>query len=291
MLQRKPARIAIIGMAGRFPGASDLEALWENLKQGRESISHFTDEELKASEYDFDAVRNEPGYVKARGVLDGVDMFDAGFFGFRPREAESLDPQQRVWFECAWQALEDAGVAPRKYPGKIGVFAGGGYLTTYLLHNICNGRDFIEQLVRLRAVDSFQNIINNDKDFLPTRTSYLFGLTGPSINVQTACSTSLVAVAQAAQSLLLGDSDVCLAGGISIQLPQVRGYLTQEGGMESPDGHIHVFDADAGGTVFSNGVGAVVLKRLDDAQRDGDHVLAVLDGYGLNNDGGGKAAT
>lgn len=290
MQQRKPARIAIIGMAGRFPGARDLEALWENLREGRESISHFTDEELAATEYDFDAVRNEPGYVKARGVLDDVDMFDAGFFGFRPREAESLDPQQRVWFECAWQALEDAGVAPRKYPGKIGVFAGGGYLNTYLLHNICNGRDFIEQLVRLRAVDSFQNIINNDKDFLPTRTSYLFGLTGPSINVQTACSTSLVAVAQAAQSLLVGDSDICLAGGISIQLPQVRGYLTQEGGMESPDGHIHVFDANAGGTVFSNGVGAVVLKRLDDAQRDGDHVLAVLDGYGLNNDGDGKAS-
>lgn len=290
MIKREPARIAVIGMAGRFPGANNVATLWENLKAGTESISHFSDEELARSEYAFNEVNKEPGYVKSRGVLEDTEMFDAGFFGFKPREAASLDPQQRVWFECAWEALEDAGVAPAKYDGRIGVYAGGGYLNTYLLHNICSNRESIEELVRLRAVDSFQNIINNDKDFLPTRTSYLFGLTGPSINIQTSCSTSLVAVVQATQSLLLGESDVCLAGGISIQFPQVRGYLSQDGGMESPDGHIRVFDEQANGTVFSNGAGVVVLKRLDDAKKDGHRILAILDGYGLNNDGSSKAS-
>ena len=290
MIKREPARIAVIGMAGRFPGANNVATLWKNLETGTESISHFSDEELAKSEYAFDEVIKEPGYVKSRGVLEDVDMFDADFFGFKPREAASLDPQQRIWFECAWEALENAGVAPAKHKGKIGVYAGSGYLNTYLLHNICSNRDSIEELIRLRAVDSFQNIINNDKDFLPTRTSYLFGLTGPSINIQTSCSTSLVAVVQATQSLLLGESDVCLAGGISIQFPQVRGYLSQDGGMESPDGHIRVFDEKANGTVFSNGVGIVVLKRLDDAKKDGHRILAILDGYGLNNDGFSKAS-
>lgn len=290
MIERKPTRIAVIGMAGRFPGANNVTTLWDNLKAGAESISHFSDEELARNEYAFNEVIKEPGYVKSRGVLKDVEMFDADFFGFRPREAASLDPQQRVWFECAWEALENAGVAPTKYDGRIGVFAGGGYLNTYLLHNICHNRESIEALVRLRAIDSFQNIVNNDKDFLPTRTSYLFGLTGPSINVQTSCSTSLVAVVQAVQSLLLGDSDACIAGGISIQFPQVRGYLSQDGGMESPDGHIRAFDEKANGTVFSNGIGVVILKRLDDAKKDGHRILAILDGYGLNNDGSGKAS-
>ncbi|MEE4175807.1 MAG: amino acid adenylation domain-containing protein [Xanthomonadales bacterium] len=289
-MKRVENDIAIIGMAGRFPGARDLETFWENLRAGRDSISRFSREELLASDYALEEVLEDPGFVPARGVLEDIDLFDAGFFGFRPREAASLDPQQRLWFECAWEALEHAGIAPAKTAQRIGVFAGGGYLNTYLMLNLCQDRDAVERLVRLRSVDAFQNIINNDKDFLPTRTSHLFGLTGPSVNVQTACSTSLVSVVMAAQSLVLGESDVCLAGGISIQLPQVRGYLAQEGGMDSFDGVLRPFDARANGTVFGNGVGVVVLKRLADAERDGDRVLAVLKGYALNNDGSRRAS-
>ncbi len=289
-MEKPHHEIAIIGMAGRFPGAANLDEFWANLLAGKDSISRFSEAELAASDYALSEVVDDPGFVPARGVLDGIDQFDAQFFGFRPREAASLDPQQRVWFECAWEALEHAGISPAKSRDRIGVFAGGGYLNTYLMLNLCKDRDAVERLVRLRAVDAFQNIINNDKDFLPTRTSHLFGLTGPSVNVQTACSTSLVAVIMGAQSLLLGESDVCLAGGISIQLPQVRGYLSQEGGMDSFDGVVRPFDAKANGTVFGNGVGAVVLKRLSDARRDGDQVLAVLRGYALNNDGARRAS-
>jgi len=281
--------VAVIGLNGRFPGARNVEEFWANLVAGRETIRFFPDEELARNDYDFESVRNKPNYVKARGVLDDVEMFDARFFNFNPREASVLDPQHRIWLECAWEALEKAGVDPETYPGAIGVFA-GGYITSYLLYNLITDREYIEKLVRFRAVDAFQNIISNDKDYLPTRTAYKFNLKGPAVNVQTACSTSLVAVCQACQSLLHFESDICLAGGVCITFPQIKGYLYQEGGMVSPDGHCRPFDARAAGTVFSNGVGVVVLKRLEDALADRDHIHAVILGSALNNDGALKVS-
>ncbi|MDH5394004.1 MAG: amino acid adenylation domain-containing protein, partial [Gammaproteobacteria bacterium] len=281
--------VAIIGMAGRFPGADNVEEFWQILKEGKETTSVLTDEQLRHGEYDFEKLKNNANFVRTRGILKDVDMFDAEFFGFNPREASVLDPQQRVWLETAWQALENASYAPEKYSGAIGVFA-GSYTNTYLLHNLCKDREYIENLVRFRSVDAYATMLSNDKDFLPTRTSYKFNLKGPSINVQTACSTSLVAVAQACQSLLQYESDICLAGGVCISLPQEKGYLYQEGAMVSPDGHCRSFDADAKGTVFSSGVGAVVLKRLDEAVADGDNIRAVIRGSAINNDGSLKVS-
>ncbi|GJL62118.1 MAG: hypothetical protein NPIRA04_07720 [Nitrospirales bacterium] len=281
--------IAIVGMTGRFPGARNLREFWENLVAGRESIYHFTDEELRDKEIDFDAIRNNPDFVRARGILTDVDLFDAGFFGFTPRDAAILDPQQRIWLECAWEALEVSGHAPDKFKGAIGVFA-GSYLNSYLLHNLCVDRNYIEGLVRFRSVDAFQTLISNDKDYLPMRTSYKLNLHGPSVNVQTACSTSLVAVCQACQSLLHYESDLALAGGVCVTFPQERGYFHQEGGMLSPDGSCRPFDAKAHGTVFSSGIGVVVLRRLEDALADGDQIEAVLKGFALNNDGSNKVS-
>ena len=281
--------IAIIGMQGRFPGAKDTHEFWQLLKDGKETVRFFSDEELRAIELDFDAVKDKPNYVRARGVLEDVDQFDASFFGFNPKEATVLDPQQRVWLECAWEALERAGYDPEKYNGSIGVYA-GSYVNSYLLYNLCSDRDYIERLVRLRSVDAYQNIVSNDKDFLPSRTSYKFNLCGPSVNIQTACSTSLVAICQACQSLLNYESDLCLAGGICISFPQIRGYLSHEGGILSLDGHCRPFDAGAQGTVLSSGVGVVVLKRLEDAWAAGDSILAVIKGFALNNDGSKKVS-
>lgn len=292
-MSRKPNEIqnavAVIGMAGRFPEASTPEELWEILAEGRETIRTLTDEELAASEVDWESVRDDPSYVKARGTLPDTDLFDARFFGLTPRDASILDPQQRVWLEIAWEALESAGCAPDKYPGAIGVFA-GSYINSYLLHNLCRDRDYIDRLVRYRSADSFITLISNDKDYLPSRTAFLFDLKGPAVCVQTACSTSLVAVAKACQSLLTFESDVCLAGGISITFPQEKGYLYQEGGMVSPDGHCRAFDAAARGTVFSNGAGVVVLKRLEDAVADRDRIRAVILGSAVNNDGSDKVS-
>ncbi len=281
--------IAIIGMAGRFPGAKNIHEFWQILKDGKETIRTLSHEELRDEELDYDAVKDDPDYIRARGTLDGIDQFDAGFFGFTPREAAALDPQHRIWLECAWEALETAGYDSEKYDGSIGVFA-GTYINSYLLNNLCKDRAYIDKLVRFRAVDAFQNIISNDKDYLPTRTAYKFNLTGPAINVQTACSSSLVAVCQAVQSLLNYESDLCLAGGITITVPQNRGYLSQEGGMLSTDGHCRPFDAKASGTVFSNGAGVVVLKRLEDAVKDNDLIYAVIKGAALNNDGANKVS-
>ena len=261
--------IAIIGMAGRFPKARNIEQFWENLRAGKESIHWLTDEELAGVELEFDEIKDDPTYVRARGMLDDIDLFDAAFFGLNPRQARSLDPQQRVWLETAWEALERAGYAPEKFAGAIGVFA-GQHINHYLLYNLLHDRDALEHFIRSRAIDSFSNLLNNDKDYLPTRTSFLFNLTGPSLNVQTGCSTSLVAVAQACQSLLNFESDICLAGGVTISIPQEKGYLYQEGSILSPDGHCRPFDANAAGTVFSSGVGVVVRKRLDEAVAVGD---------------------
>jgi acyl transferase domain-containing protein/acyl carrier protein len=267
--------IAIIGMVGRFPGANTIDSFWQNLCSGVESISFFTDEELISAGVD-SALLNDPNYIKANGILENIDLFDASFFGFSPREAEITDPQHRLFLECVWEALENAGYNSEIYSGQIGLFAGVG-ISAYLLTNLYTNRDLME---------SGDNIvIGNDKDFLPTKISYKLNLKGPSINVQTACSTSLVAVHLACQSLLNGESDIALAGGVNVEGQQETGYYYQQGGILSPDGHCRAFDAQAQGTVGGNGLGVVVLKRLEDAIADGDYIHAVIKGSAVNNDG------
>jgi len=272
--------VAIIGMAGRFPGAGDLAAFWHNLCDGVESISFFTDAELRAAGVP-PQVLALPSYVKAAPVLADVDRFDAAFFGISPRDAALADPQQRLFLECAWAAFEDAGYDPRRCRGPVGVFA-GARLDSYLLANLW------PNLAALADLDPLQVLIGNDKDYLATQVSYRLDLRGPSIGVQTACSTSLVAVSLACQSLLLYQSDLALAGGVSVRVPQTEGYFHAAGGILSSDGHCRAFDAAADGTLFGSGVGAVVLKRLDEAQADGDHVYAAIKGVAVNNDGAQK---
>ena len=281
--------IAIVGMAGRFPKARNLDEFWNNLINGVEGLRHLTDDELAAIEPDYEEMKDDPDYVPATGILDGVEQFDANFFGINPREARSIDPQQRLWLEIAWECMENAGHAPSKYPGAVGVFT-GSFMNSYLFYNLSPDRESIEGFVRLQSVESFMHMINNERDYLPTRTSYLLNLTGPAINVQTACSTSLVAVSLACQSLQNYESDMALAGGVCVFLPQERGYIYQEGGMRSSDGHCRPFDAKASGTVFASGLGVVLLKRLEDAVADGDNILAVIKGSALNNDGTHKAS-
>ena len=273
--------VAIIGMAGRFPGAKDIDAFWKNLQSGVESISFFSDGELLAANIE-PALLNNPNYVRAQGVLEGVDLFDASFFGYNPREAELIDPQQRLFLECAWEALENAGYDAERYHGLIGVYAGSS-LNTYLLTNLFSNPKLRE------SMDWLPIQFSNDKDFLCTRVSYKLNLTGPSVTIQTACSTSLVAVHLAYLSLLNGECDIALAGGVSVRSTQVGGYLYQEGSILSPDGHCRAFDAKAQGTVDGNGVGVVVLKRLEDAMIDGDHIYAIIKGSAINNDGSHKA--
>jgi acyl transferase domain-containing protein len=271
--------IAVIGMSGRFPGAQDLVRFWQNLRDGVESISFFSDAALTEAGTD-PAVRQDPRYVGAGGVLSDIDLFDASFFGFNPREAEIMDPQQRLFLECAWEALENAGCDPGRCAGAIGVYAGTG-ISTYFFNLYQN-----EELVNL--VGGHQIMIGNDKDHLTTHVSYKFNLRGPSVTVQTACSTSLVAVSLACRSLLDYQCDMALAGGSSIAVPQGRGYFYHEGGIASPDGHCRAFDAGATGTVVGNGVGVVLLKRLRDAVADGDPIRAVVLGSAINNDGSNK---
>ena len=272
--------IAIVGMDGRFPGAKNIEEFWDNLKHGRESITHFSDEELLAVGIDEKTLEN-PNYVKAGAFLEDIDLFDANFFGYNPKEASAIDPQHRIFLECAYSALENAGYNPDKYMGKIGIFAGVGW-NNYLLFNLEPDEDFFKTAL------GYQTVIGNEKDFLTTRISYLLNLKGISLDVQTACSTSLVATAMACQSLLTYQSDMALAGGISIASLKKTGYLYQEGGILSPDGHCRAFDAKARGTVPGSGVGVVVLKRLEDAIADGDCIHAIIRGSAINNDGGGK---
>ena len=280
--------IAIIGMACKFPGAGDVETFWQNLKNGVESVSFFTDEELAAAGVAPDLLAN-PAYVKARPVLNDTEMFDAEFFGISPREAESMDPQHRLFLETAWAALENSGYDSSRYPGAIGMY-GGSYFDTYLLANLCTNRQRTESLLNQNQPGTYLTYLGNDKDYLTSRVAYKLDLRGPAVTVQTACSTSLVAIVQACQSLLYYQCDMALAGGIAVTSPQKKGYLYQEGGMTSPDGHCRPFDAQAQGTLFGSGVGLVVLKRLDEAISDRDHIYAVVKGSAINNDGAAKVS-
>jgi acyl transferase domain-containing protein len=276
-----PDAVAVIGMAGRFPGARDLEEFWRNLRGGVESIRFFTREELAAAGV-APELAARPDFVAAGGALDEGEWFDAGFFGLNPRQAESLDPQHRLFLECAVAALEDAGYDPARYPGAIGLYGGASW-TSYLARNL---------LPRSAAGEPpglYPLVLANDKDFLTARVAYHLNLRGPCLNVQAACSTSLVAVHLACQALLNGECDLALAGGVSMSWPRPGGYLHQEGGILSPDGHCRAFDARARGTVAGQGVGIVVLKRLGDARADRDGVRAVLLGSAVNNDGSRKA--
>jgi acyl transferase domain-containing protein/thioesterase domain-containing protein len=282
-------KIAVVGIAGKYPGSDNIQEYWENLVKGKETITTFSDEVLSKFEFNYNELKQNPNYVKARGILNDVDKFDATFFGMTPKEASFTDPQHRVWLETAWNAFENAGIDPLTYKGAIGVYA-GGYINTYLHNNILRDPEKLENFIRLRSADSFQIMTGNDVAFIPTKTAYKFNLRGPAVNVQTACSTSLVAIIQACQSLFSFESDVCLAGGVCVMTPQETGYIYQEGAIPSPDGHCRPFDINAKGTVFSNGVGAVILKRLEDALTDRDRIFAVVSGWALNNDGNKKVS-
>lgn len=272
--------IAIVGMSGRFPGAPDIETFWNNLRAGVESVRVLDDAALRAAGVP-DASIADPTYVKSAPGLDGVGDWDAEFFGFSPNDAAIMDPQHRLFLECAWEALEEAGHPPEQFDGAVAVFAGCGQQSYYHQH----------VLTHPRMVESIGHFLlrhtGNDKDFLATRCSYLFDLRGPSLSIQTACSTSLVAVHLAVQSLLSGECDMALAGGVTIE-PQGVGYHFREGEILSPDGHCRAFDATSQGTIFGSGAGVVVLRRLADALADGDHVWAVVKGSAVNNDGAGK---
>ncbi len=274
--------VAIVGMAAHLPGAADPVAYWENLRRGIESIRRLSEEELLAAGESPQRMRHR-NYVRAAAVLDSFEHFDADFFGFSPKEAAIMDPQHRQFLEVAWEALENAGHPPESFPGAIAVYAGCG-MGSYFYFNICSNPDLVAStgMFLLRHT-------GNDKDFLATRVSHIFDLKGPSVNIQTACSTSLVAVHYACQALLGGECDMALAGGVTIELPHARGYIFQEGEILSPDGHCHAFDHRAQGTVFGSGAGVVVLRRLEDALRDGDHIWAVIKGTAVNNDGAAKA--
>ncbi len=269
-------RIAVVGMSGRFPGASDLDTFWDNLREGVESVTSFSDEELEASGI-LASVRRDPRCVKAAPVLQAIDLFDAGFFGMTVREAERVDPQQRILLECAWEALEQAGWSRARAKGLVGVYVGAG--TSGYLDGRMEGMNVVTEL---------ENLLGNDKDYTATRLSYKLDLRGPAVTVQTACSTSLVAVHIACQALLAGECDLALAGGVRVRIPQKFGFLYQEGGLLSPDGRCRAFDAAANGTTFGSGAGVVVLKRLDDALADGNVVDAVILGSAVNNDGAAK---
>ncbi|MFF4430983.1 SDR family NAD(P)-dependent oxidoreductase [Streptomyces sp. NPDC001513] len=266
-------RIAVVGIGCRFPGADGPGAFWRNLRDGTESVTFFDEEQLTAAGVPQE-LRADPDFVPAQAVLEDEFGFDAGFFGVNPREADIMDPQHRLLLTCAWEALEDSGRRPDQPGGTVGVFA-GGYRSDYLRHVRTDGD----------AAAEFARDVANDSDYLATRISYKLNLTGPSVTVQTACSTSLVAVHLACQSLLLGESDTALAGGATVRSGQQRGYVFQRGGILSSDGHCRAFDAAAEGTVIGDGVGVVVLRRLADAIADGDPIRAVILGSAVGNDG------
>ena len=270
------SEIAVVGLAGRFPGARSVDALWQNIRSGVESITFFSDEQLLAAGVDRRWLQH-PDYVKAGATLEGAEWFDAAFFGFSPRDAEMLDPQHRLFLETAWEALESAGYDPARTDASIGVFAGAGRNTYY-------------DNLRSNGEGGIDAILANESDFLATRVAYKLNLKGPSLSIQTSCSTSLVAVHVACQQLLTQQCDIALAGGVYLDRLPVAGYLWQPGSILSSDGHCRAFDARADGAVAGRGVGVVVLKRLDEAFRDGDAIRAVIRGSAVNNDGATKVS-
>ncbi|PIF44697.1 acyl transferase domain-containing protein [Chryseobacterium sp. 52] len=272
--------IAIVGMSLRFPGSKTIDEFWKNLCDAKESISVFSDEELRSNGIP-EAFLNAPNYVKANGALEDIDMFDGSFFGYTPAESKILPPQFRLFLECTWEALEDSGNVPNKFPGTIGLYAGSG-MNSYLIHNILTNKEETDAALGL------QLRIFNDKDFLPLHASYKLNLKGPSLNIQTACSTSLVAVHMACQSLLNGECDLAMAGGASVDAIQKTGYFYEEGFITSRDGHCRTFDEAASGSVSGNGVGVIALKRMSEALEDKDHIYAVIKGSAINNDGNHK---
>ena len=282
--------IAVIGIACRLPGADGPQAFWDNLKNGNESITFYSaDEAIKAGLTPEEA--NNPNHVHAAPMLTDVEGFDADFWKYSAREARIIDPQQRIFLETAWEAFEDAGYTPESMK-QVGVFASAG-TNTYLLNNIFANTDWVQQenqggLLTVDSTNGFNVMITNDKDYLPMRVSYKLNLTGPSVNVQTACSSTLVAIHEACKSLRLGESEVALAGGCAAMLPQYAGHLYSEGMLVTPDGHCRAYDADANGTIFGSGSGAILLKRLDKAIADRDHIYAVVRGSAVTNDGGQK---
>jgi len=275
--------IAVIGMACRLPGSTNPEGFWQNLKNGHESFTTLSDDELREADVSEADIAN-PNYVKGGMLLENMECFDAGFFGFSPQDARILDPQHRHFLECAWEAFEDAGYVPNEIEGSVGIYAGSGH-NAYLPLNLMTNPEMLKQVgfFLLRHT-------GNDKDFLATRASYIFNLLGPSVNVQTACSTSLVGIHLAVQSLLSGECDMSLAGGVTINMPHHQGYLYKENEILSQDGHCRPFEAASGGTVFGSGVGCVLLKRLEDAVADGDHIHAVIKSSAINNDGANKVS-
>lgn len=273
--------LAVVGVACRFPGAASPDAYWENLRDGKESVVRLSDAALVAAGVNRRLLR-DPAYVKAAAVLDDIDQFDAGFFGFSAREAQVLDPQHRFFLEVCWEALESAGHMPEHFDGRIGVFGGSGH-NAYMPYNLFTNPKLMESMGLFLVRHT-----GNDKDFLATRASYCLDLHGPAVNVQTACSTSLVAIHLAAQSLLGGECDMALAGGVTIELPHGQGYRFEEGEILSPDGHCRAFDHKSAGTVFGSGCGIVALRRLDDAIADGDTIFGVVKSTAINNDGSRK---
>ncbi len=272
--------IAIVGMAGRFPKSGNIREYWENLQAGRECLTEFHEDEVVAAGVPRSSLAEKR--VRNRGVLDGAECFDPAFFGYSPREADIMDPQQRVFLETAWEALEDAGYDSERPPGPIGVFAGSG-INTYFSANVRTHPEILE------SFGMFPAVVLNEKDFIATRVAYAMDLRGPAMSIQTACSTSLVAICSACQCLLNFECDAALAGAAAAVFPQCHSSIHEEGGMIAPDGRCRPFDEHASGTLFSDGVGVVVLRRLSDALEAGDHVRAVIKGFAVNNDGAGKA--
>ena len=275
--------IAIIGMSGKFPKAKNIQEFWDNIAQGVEGITFYSDEELLEAGIARE-VLDDPRYIKAKGEVAGIDLFDAHFFGYTPREAELMDPQHRLFLECAWEAMEDAGYDPERIDGRVGVFAGES-LSTYMILNVVPNFD-----TNYASAGSLQAAIGNDKDSLTTTLTYKMDLRGAGITIQSSSSTSLVAVSMACQSLINYQCDMILAGGVSVGSPKKNGYLFEEAGIVSPDGHCRPYDAEGHGFVPGTGVGVVLLKRLDEALEDGDHIYAAIKGFAVNNDGAKKVS-